>query len=246
MPSKAKGPRPVAPFDDDALRAFAGRWGFAPDSEGLRRALTHRSVAKTVEESSERLEFLGDAVLGFVVARHVFDALPGEPESVLTRSRTRVVRGETLADAARQIGVEKLLRIGGSEEKIGSRTRDSLLADAFEALIGALYLERGEDAARAFIRETLAGPLAEVAGSPPPPDPKTQLQIVLQADGRGLPNYRIVEESGKGHAMRFVAEALAGDDGEVLGRGGGTSKRAAQTEAAAHALRRREEGTTQS
>ena len=121
------------------------------------------------------------------------------------------------------------------EEKLGSRTRDSLLSDAYEALIGALFLESGDAAAAVFIHETLRGALAEVKATPPEPDPKTQLQIVLQAAQRGLPTYRFVSESGRGHDHHFVAEALVGE--ETLGRGEGSSKRAAQVQAAEAALK---------
>lgn len=197
-------------------------------------ALTHKSAAPGIEQSNERLEFLGDAVLSFVAARYLWEALPGAAEGVLSRARTRLVRQETLAEAARALGLEPLLRIGPSEEKLGSRTRDSLLSDAYEALVGALFLDRGEAAASAFIHETLRAALTEVRDTPPEPDPKTRLQMLLQAERRGLPIYRIVSESGQSHAMHFVAEVLAGD--EVLGRGEGSSKRAAQAQAAEAAL----------
>lgn len=177
---------------------------------------------------------MGDALLGAIVAEFVLSALPGVPEGVLSRARTRLVRGETLADAARRLGVDRLLIVGATEERTRGRNRDSLLADAYEALVGALYLDAGPDAARRFVHTTLAEPMAQVKADPPAPDPKTGLQIALQAAGRGLPDYRIVGESGPDHAKRFIAEALAGS--EVLGRGEGISKRAAQAKAAEAAL----------
>ncbi len=222
------------PADDSALAGFAARWGFNPAGERLRRALTHKSASPNPEASNERLEFLGDALLGAIVAEYLLSALPRVSEGVLSRARTRLVRGETLADAARALGVDRLLIVGATEERTRGRDRDSLLADAFEALVGALYLDAGAEAVRNFVHENLAGPMAQVKATPPEPDPKTSLQIALQAAGRGLPAYRIVEESGPDHAKRFVAEALSGD--EVLGRGEGITKREAQAQAALVAL----------
>ncbi len=187
-----------------------------------------------MEKSNERLEFLGDAILGFIVAEFLVEALPGVPEGVLSRARSLVVRRETLAEAARALGVEALLVVGATEERTHGRGRDSLLADAYEALVGALYLDRGAEAARQFIRETLSGPMASVAAVPPAPDPKTQLQMQLQGAGRGLPTYRIIAESGPDHAKHFVAEVLVG--GTPLGQGRGATKRAAESEAAKAAL----------
>ena len=221
--------------DPEALARFAGRWGLDADSPRLRTALTHRSAVPSVAQSNERLEFLGDAVLGFLAAEFLLEALPGVPEGTLSRARQRLVREETVANAARALGLDRLLIVGSTEERNRGRGRDSLLGDVYEAVVGALFLERGPEAARAFVRETLAGPMADVAASPPEPDPKTQLQIVLQSQGRGLPTYRDVSQSGPDHAKRFVAEVLSG--GQPLGRGEGVSKRAAQAMAAVEALK---------
>ncbi len=224
----------TTPAADTALADFAARWGFDLAGGRLRRALTHRSASFNPEASNERLEFLGDALLGAIIAEYLLSALPRVPEGVLSRARTRLVRGETLADTARALGVDRLLIVGATEERTRGRDRDSLLADAFEALVGALYLDAGAEAVRNFVHENLAGPMAQVKAAPPEPDPKTGLQIALQARGRGLPNYRIVGESGPDHDKRFVAEALVGD--EVLGRGEGITKREAQARAALVAL----------
>ncbi len=223
-----------------ATAEFAARWGFDAESRRLRAALTHRSATRSLEKSSERLEFLGDAVLGFVVAEFLIHALPRAPEGALSRARTQVVRKETLAEAARALGIESLLLVGAGEEKLGDRTRDSLLADAYEAVIGALFLDKGGAAAARFVHDTLRGPLSTVAAAPPEPDPKTRLQILLQGQGRGLPAYRIVSESGQGHNMHFIAEALV--DGQPLGQGEGATKRAATANAAAAALQALEKG----
>lgn len=197
-------------------------------------ALTHKSAARSAERSNERLEFLGDAILGFVVAEFLLTALPRVNEGTLSRARSTIVRRETLAAAARAIGIEDLLAVGASEIKQEAKTRNSVLADAYEAVVGALYLDQGDAAARGFVRATLGGAMDAAAAAPPEPDPKTRLQILLQARGRGLPTYRIVAESGAIHNRRFVAEVLAGET--PLGEGEGVSKRAATERAAAAAL----------
>lgn len=217
--------------------AFAARWGFDPASPRLRAALTHRSAAAAaIGESNERLEFLGDALIGAIVAGYLLDALPPDTNvGALSRARIQIVRAETLAAAARALGVPDLLAVGQGERKENRHNHDSLLADAFEALIAALFLDRGAEAAERFVRATLAGPLAAVVAAPPPPDPKTRLQEILQASGRGLPRYRLVRESGSGHDRHFVVEVSA-MSGEILAFGEGASKRIAETEAARKAL----------
>jgi ribonuclease-3 len=184
--------------------------------------------------SSERLEFLGDALLGAVVARILFARLPDADEGTLSRTRSHVVRTETLAAAARRLGVEDLLVVGRGERSEGRHTHGPLLADAYEALVGALFLDRGAEAVDRFVHDTLGDVLAAVVAVPPSPDPKTRLQVLLQARGRGLPSYEIVSAEGQGHSQRFVAEVRAGS--EVLGRGEGPNKRSATANAAAAAL----------
>lgn len=218
------------------LPDLAARWGFAPHSPLLRRALTHRSVAP-ITESNERLEFLGDALLGAFVARFVYEKLPEDSrESVLSRSRVAVVRRETLAQAAREIGLSPLLSIGPGERKERRETNDSLLADAYEALTAAVYLECGPETMERFLCATLAGALEAIVAAPPSPDPKTFLQMRLQALGRGTPTYNTIETTPHGHRQpHFHAEALAAD-GAILAEGEGSSRRAAETEAARVAL----------
>ncbi len=146
-----------------------------------------------------------------------------------------VIRRETLAEAARGLGVADLLVVGNGERRAGRHTHDGLLADAYEALVGAMFLDQGDADADRFLSETLAGPLAAVAASPPVPDPKTALQMRLQAEGQTLPLYRTVSEEGSGHDHTFTVEVVAAD-GTVLGRGAGSNKRIAQTAAARAAL----------
>ena len=210
-----------------------------PDTPRVRTALTHRSASENVSGSNERLEFLGDALLSAFVAGFLLDVLPPETdEGTLTRARARIVRRETLADAARRLGVADRLAMGAGEIADNRQTGDSPLADAYEALIGAIFLDAGYREAEAFVRQTLAGILAEVAASPEAfaPDAKTLLQIHLQAAGKGLPRYEITDETGTGQNIVFTAAVFAGGSDEPLGTGQGANKRAAQTEAARAAL----------
>lgn len=208
-----------------------------PDSPRVRTALTHRSAAATVSESNERLEFLGDALLSAFVARFLLESLPAETdEGTLSRARTRIVRRETLAKAARDLGLVDKLVMGAGERKDNRQTFESPLADAYEALIGAIFLDSGYEAAELFVQETLEDALRDVAQVPSLPDPKTALQIRLQAVGRGLPRYAILAEKGTGQDIVFTAAVYAADSSNPLGMGEGTNKRAAQTEAAKVAL----------
>jgi ribonuclease III len=214
----------------------AGRFGFPPGSPLLRAALTHTSAAGTVGESNERLEFLGDALLSAFVARYLLESLPPEMgEDALSRARIAIIRKETLASTARSLGLSELLNVGQGERKERRHTHDSLLADAYEALIAAVFLEQGQAAMEDFLRTTLAEPLAAVVALPPAPDAKTELQMRLQAAGRGIPAYNTLSATGKGHDHHFVVE-VADVAGVPLGRGEGPNKRTAQMEAARAAL----------
>ena len=182
---------------------------------------------------------MGDALLSAFVARYLLAALPPETdEGTLTRARTRIVRRETLAGAARELGLADRLIMGAGETKDNRNRGESALADAYEAIIGAIFLDHGYDAAEAFVRETLAEPLRDVARSPDgfAPDPKTALQIRLQGARQGLPRYTILAETGTGQHIVFTAAVYAGNAAEPLGTGQGVNKRAAQTEAARAAL----------
>lgn len=220
----------------NTLSAFAARWGLSPDSERLQTALTHTSAAGSAAQSSERLEFLGDALLSGWVARFLYDHLPPDTlEDTLSRAREQVVRRETLADAGRAIGLPALLRVGYSEQKERRFNHDSLVGDAFEAVTAAIYLDAGVNAMDAFLRQALAGPLAAVVARPPAPNPKTALQEHLQAAGRGIPIYVTLQAEGDGHDHHFVVE-VRDRAGATLGQGEGTTKRIAQMTAAARAL----------
>lgn len=225
----------------DALReSFGVRWGFPANSPNLRRALTHRSATTNSAATNERLEFLGDALVSAFVAHHLMVALPDAEEGTLSRSRAAVVRKESLAKAARRIGLQDLLVVAPGERKENRHNSDAPLADAYEAVLGALFLDGGGVPAGLFVQETLAENLRAVVRSPTPPDPKTHLQILTQSNGLGLPTYHDLpapppNDGDEATTAKFYADVRA-QDGTILGTGQGTSKRAAQTRAAQQAI----------
>ncbi len=201
------------------------------DPEAVRRALTHRSASGA---NNERLEFLGDSVLGLAVADLLFDRYPEATVGDLTRARASLVRKEALAAAAREAGVREHLVLGAGAERSGGRDRDSILADALEALLGAMYLEGGYPAARSAVERIFAGRLDRTALAGTAKDPKTRLQELLQAQGLGLPRYRVVVSKGSAHRPTFLVECEAGVAGPT--RGEGSSRRQAEQRAAERAL----------
>lgn len=204
----------------------------------LARALTHRSHVKgrrSGVESNERLEFVGDRVLGLLIAEWLVERFPEEREGGLGRRLARLVDRDTLAAVARAIGLGAALLIPPSEEAAGVRERDSVLADACEALIGALYLDGGLTAARRFVRRHWAGLVERMAEAPR--DPKTALQEWAQARGLPLPSYRTVATEGPSHRPRFTVAVSLGDS---AAEAQGTTKREAEKRAAAQLLARLE------
>jgi ribonuclease-3 len=204
----------------------------------LEMALTHRSYrfeAKDVETDNQRLEFLGDAVLGLVVAARLYQEHHDGDEGRLTDLRSRITSGKALAETARRIGLGDYVRIGKGEEQGGGRDRQSLLADALEAVLGAAYLDSGVRAVEK-IAARLFAPAPSAAGVEDWLDnPKGKLQEIAQRlHGRG-PIYRCVAEEGPAHQKTFAVEAVV--NGVALGRGAGTSRRAAEVEAATEAVR---------
>lgn len=203
-------------------------------AESLEQALTHRSAGA---RHNERLEFLGDAVLGLVIADALFERLPDAPEGDLTRLRSALVNRVAVAEIARASGMEGALNLGQGERKTGGHRRESILADALEALIGASYRTCGYRATRDFVLQLYAHRLDSLPSAESIKDPKTRLQEFLQGRGRELPGYRILEASGPDHQRRFVAEVWL--PSESWGqRGTGTSRRAAEQSAAEAALER--------
>ncbi len=209
------------------------------DRSLLLAALTHSSYLNEhpgrADESNERLEFLGDAVVGAAVAEALYLRYPEMTEGDLTAFRASVVNGESLAELAKELSLGEHLRMGRGEEASGGRERVSNLGSAFESVVGALYLDQGYGAAHAYVLSRL-GPLLEAGEREPSTDnPKSALQEATQARGSGTPVYRIVSECGEDHQRTFVAEVLV--DGAVKGRGAGSRKAHAEREAAREAMR---------
>ncbi len=208
------------------------------DQTLLRRALTHASYLNENPEcdwgDNERLEFLGDAVGGFIAAEHLYERFPEWPEGWLTSLRATLVRTETMARLASQIELGRHLLLGRGEEQSGGRSRPTLLSDAFEALLGALYLDQGLEAARRFFLPLLKSELARLSAQVPLSDAKTLLQEWTQARYHEAPSYRLVSETGPDHAKEFTVEVRI--QGQVRGRGAGPSKQAAEKAAASAAL----------
>jgi ribonuclease-3 len=210
----------------------------------LTEALTHPSAlvpergrgrrAKPAGHGYERLEFLGDRVLGLVVADLLWHRFEGEDEGLLTRRHTQFVRRETLARVAETIGLGRHLVLSRAEAAAGAAANPAILADACEAVIAAIYLDGGLPAAAAFIERCWEPLIDETAA--PPRDPKTQLQEWAQARGLGLPAYRLVATEGPDHAPRFTVAASIAQSDEASATA--SSKRAAEAEAAAVLLER--------
>jgi ribonuclease-3 len=202
--------------------------------ELLEAALTHPSYAAEHSDAVdyERLEFLGDAVVGFVVSDALFQLAPSAREGELTRRKHHAVCGETLAEVADELGVGDLIIFGRGADADGERVRPSVLENAIEALIGALYLDGGLDLARAFAVRVLEGRYG--ASDAPDNDPKSALQQYTQGVLSTLPEYRIIEAAGPPHRREFTAHVVVG--GKVIGTGSGPSKQAAEKSAARAAL----------
>ena len=185
--------------------------------ELLEAAVTHRSASS---HNNERLEFLGDAALGFVIAEWLFEDFPDASEGQLSRLRACLVKRETLADVARGLDVGEYLRLGSGELKSGGFRRDSILADAMEAILGAILLDRGYEACHACIHRLFADKVDALSSGDELKDPKTLLQELLQSRRLDLPVYEVVSVSGKAHQQRFVVECRVADlDMSVTGEG---------------------------
>ena len=208
------------------------------DYELLRRALTHRSYVNENPEANlkdnERLEFLGDAVLDFVVGAYLYERFPEMDEGGLTALRAALVRTKTLADFGRQLGIGGCLRLGYGEEESGGRQRAPTLCAAFEAVIGAIYLDQGLQVVQPLV-ERLAGPALErIMEKSLHKDAKSEFQVWAQAEYNITPHYEVVSSEGPDHEKTFTVQALIGED--VWGVGSGQSKQAAAQAAANVAL----------
>lgn len=203
----------------------------------LSRALTHRSYLNEHSEAledNERLEFLGDAVLDFLVGNWLYNHFPEKKEGELTRLRSALVRTEQLAEFARQINLGAAMRLGHGEDDAGGRKRQALLCATFEALVGALYLDAGMDAVLNFMEPLLEPATVQILAAHKDHDPKSVLQEWAQSQGFGPPNYRTVTTHGPEHERLFEIEVVI--DGQVHGQGIGASKQSAAKAAARDAL----------
>ncbi len=226
---------PTQPYADFAENILKVKFN---DLLLLLTAFTHRSYVnehkKTAKEHNERLEFLGDAVLELVTTRFLYDNY-SEPEGILTNWRSSLVRTESISDAASRNGFEPLLRLSRGEKKASSdRARLQILANAYEAVVGALYLDQGYDAAKEFIERTLLTTFEDILKSGSWQDPKSRYQEVVQSEEGFTPQYKVISEEGPDHDKVFKVGVFV--DGNLRAEGQGPSKQMAQVSAAEKAL----------
>ena len=219
------------------------RLGYPFRNEGLLQlALTHPSVAHESGEPTahnQRLEFLGDAVLQLVLTHELYDKYSAFDEGPLSKARAKLVNRRTLAEHARALGVGAHLILSRGEETSGGRERASTLADTFESLLGAIFLDGGFDAARGFILREFSAAFGKLSVIPTIENPKGELQELLQARSSESPQYHVVSATGPDHDRVF--ECIVQHDGVELARGSGKSKKAAETDAALAALKKFQE-----
>lgn len=210
------------------------------NSSLLEQAVVHSSYVNEnpvfVSSHNERLEFLGDAILGFVVAEKLYQDFPDLSEGEMTKLRSALVRRDTLARVARAVRLGDFLYLGKGEEASGGRGKMANLAGALEAVIAAIFLDQGAATTRNLVLRLLSEELAKVASQGVDVDYKSQLQELTQSRHQLTPTYRLIEAVGPDHDKRFTVEVMAGD--MVLGKGAGKSKKLAETEAARSALER--------
>jgi ribonuclease III len=207
----------------------------------LERALTHKSFSNETRDArspnNERLEFLGDAVLGFAIGEMIYRSFPNLQEGALSKIKAHLVSANMLAVKGRLLEIGRFLRMGAGEARSGGAEKLSLLADAFEAVVAAIYLDGGLTATEEFVRRMFAAEVTGIdIGDLSFHDYKTTLQETAQGLGLPLPEYRVVEESGPDHEKAFVVELLW--DGDAFAYGRGPSKREAQRKAAKDALKK--------
>jgi ribonuclease III len=206
----------------------------------LAEAMTHPSLGHETQRhhfDNQRLEFLGDAVLQLIITQHLYVMFPREAEGRLTKLRSRLVSREALRAHAQRLDLGQFLMMGKGEEASGGRERTSTLADAFEALLGAIYLDTNLETARQFVLTLAAGDLATLAEEPVDINPKGNLQELLQSISPRSPVYELISESGPEHEKTFVVRVIW--EGTELGQGTGRSKKQAETAAACEAMKTR-------
>lgn len=205
----------------------------------LKQAFIHRSYLNETKEnikSNERLEFLGDAILSFIISTYLYEQRPHDEEGDLTNLRSYIVKTKSLAEAAQNLNLGNYLKLSKGEEMSGGRNNIQLLANTFESLIGATYLDQGLEGANKLINDQLLPLFEKEVKSGPPKDAKSELQEVAQNQTKQSPEYKIVATSGPDHAKEFVIAVYVG--GKEMGRGVGNSKQVAEEEAAAQALKK--------
>ena len=221
---------------EELQRQLGYRFG---DPGLLRMALTHPSVAHEQSlpiQTNQRLEFLGDAVLQLVLTRELYEKFPAFGEGPLTKARAKLVNRRSLAERARQLGLGRHLILSRGEELSGGRERPSALADTFEALLGAIFLDGGFETAREFVLRQFLSAFGELSGIPILENPKGELQELLQSFSSEAPRYHMASASGPDHDRMF--ECTVSHAGVELARGRGKSKKAAESEAALAALQK--------
>ncbi len=205
----------------------------------LDKALTHRSYLnenRKVKEHNERLEFLGDAVLELLVTQYLFDRCPNRAEGELTSFRSASVKTDTLADISRKLDFGKYLMMSRGEERTGGRDKDYLLANTFEAVLGAIYLDRGFDTCKKFLQKVLFPKVDIIIKNRLDIDPKTQLQEIVQEKYKETPSYKVTKQTGLDHEKLFIIGVYVGK--KEYGKGKGPSKQKAEEEAAKEALKK--------
>ena len=208
------------------------------DYELLQQALTHRSCLGEVEDaiSNERLEFLGDAVIGLIVCEYLYCQYADRAEGELAKAKAVAVSEPILAEAAKTLGLDEMLRMSAGEEQSGGRKRLSILSDAFEAIVAVVYLDCGLEAARQFVLRALESILIDIERQEHIRDYKSLLQEMTQGAHKKAPKYTVVDEQGADHDKTFFVEARL--DGALLGSGFGKSKKQAEQAAALEALQK--------
>lgn len=223
-------------YQDFAQETF----GFVfDDPELILTAFTHRSYMnehkKSAKEHNERLEFLGDAVLELVVTEYLFNSY-SEPEGILTNWRSALVRTESISAAAGRLGYQNMLRLSRGEKQGSERARQQILANTFEAVIGAVYLDKGYEATRKIIHDHILSTFEEILETGSWRDPKSRLQEVAQSIDGMTPAYKVLAEEGPDHDKIFTLGVYVG--AKLLGKGTGSSKQNAQQKAAEAALKK--------
>ena len=202
----------------------------------LKQALTHRSWVNENSDNkgtNERLEFLGDAILEFIVSKEIYSRFPNEEEGYLTALRSNLVNTKNLSEVAKKLEIGDIINLSKGEEDGGGRTNSSLLADTVEAIIGALFIDQGIEASEKFIQENILIDV-DIKARMPLKDPKSRLQEKVQSENLPAPRYQVISESGPAHNREFVIEVIV--NGKQLATGTGKSKSEAEQDAASNAL----------